>query len=54
VVVGVQVPELEVVTANEMHVRSLKPVQLSITSADVIHSFWAPALGGSGHAIPGT
>jgi len=46
-------PNLGVVTANEMHVPVAKPVQLSITSADVIHSFWAPALGGKRDAIPG-
>jgi len=28
-------------------------VQLSITSADVIHAFWAPPLGGKRDAIPG-
>src|SRR5881628_3574870 len=44
---------LGIVTANEMHVPVGKPVQLSITSADVIHSFWAPALGGKRDAIPG-
>src|SRR5713101_3552840 len=46
-------PNMGVVTANEMHVPVGKPVQLSITSADVIHSFWAPALGGKRDAIPG-
>jgi len=33
--------------------RSPSPWQLSITSADVIHSFWAPALGGKRDAPPG-
>jgi len=46
-------PELGVVTANELHLPVSRPVQLSITSADVIHSFWAPALGGKRDAIPG-
>jgi cytochrome c oxidase subunit 2 len=46
-------PSLGIVTANEMHVPVGKPVQVSITSADVIHSFWAPALGGKRDAIPG-
>src|SRR2546428_12350655 len=45
-------PNLGIVTANEMHVPVGKPVQLSITSADVIHSFWAPALGGKRDATP--
>lgn len=46
-------PNLGIVTANELHVPVDKPVQLSITSADVIHSFWAPALGGKRDATPG-
>jgi cytochrome c oxidase subunit 2 len=46
-------PDLGIVTADEMHVPVGKPVQVSITSADVIHSFWAPALGGKRDAIPG-
>lgn len=46
-------PDLGLVTANEMHVPVATPVQLSITSADVIHAFWAPALGGKRDAIPG-
>jgi cytochrome c oxidase subunit 2 len=46
-------PELGLVTANELHVPRGRAVQLSITSADVIHSFWAPPLGGKRDAIPG-
>ena len=46
-------PELHIVTANEMHIPVHRPVRVSITSADVIHSFWAPALGGKRDAIPG-
>ncbi len=46
-------PDLGLVTANEMHLPVARPVQVSITSADVIHSFWAPALGGKRDAIPG-
>ena len=46
-------PELALVTANELHVPLGRVVQLSITSADVIHSFWAPPLGGKRDAIPG-
>ncbi|PYO74106.1 MAG: cytochrome c oxidase subunit II, partial [Gemmatimonadetes bacterium] len=38
-------PDLGITTANEMHVPVGKPVQVAITSADVIHSFWAPVLG---------
>ncbi len=46
-------PELGIVTADEMHVPLGRPVQVAITSADVIHSFWAPMLGGKRDAIPG-
>jgi len=46
-------PSLGIVTANEMHVPVGKPCKVSITSADVIHSFWAPALGGKRDATPG-
>src|SRR6059036_3101111 len=45
--------ELGFVTANELHVPLGRTVQLSITSADVIHAFWAPPLGGKRDAIPG-
>ncbi len=45
--------ELALVTANELHVPLGRVVQLSITSADVFHSFWAPPLGGKRDAIPG-
>ena len=46
-------PELGLVTANELHVPLGRAVQLSLTSADVIHAFWAPPLGGKRDAIPG-
>ena len=46
-------PDLGITTANEMHVPVGQSVQVAITSADVIHSFWAPALGGKRDAIPG-
>jgi cytochrome c oxidase subunit 2 len=39
-------PDLGIVTANELHLPRGTPVELEMTSADVIHSFWAPALGG--------
>lgn len=46
-------PEAGVVTANELHVPVGRPVVLSMTSADVIHSFWAPRLGGKRDVING-
>ena len=46
-------PGLGITTANELHVPVHQPVAVSITGADVIHSFWIPALGGKRDAIPG-
>jgi cytochrome c oxidase subunit 2 len=46
-------PELGIVTANELHLPVAAPVQLEMTSADVIHSFWAPRLGGKRDVIQG-
>jgi cytochrome c oxidase subunit 2 len=40
-------------TANEIHVPVGQPVQLQLKSADVIHSLWAPSLGGKKDLIPG-
>ncbi len=42
-----------VVTANELHLPLGRPVVLAMTSADVIHSFWAPRLGGKRDLISG-
>jgi len=46
-------PDLGIVTANEMHLPLGRPVELDMTSADVIHSFWAPGLGGKRDLTPG-
>jgi cytochrome c oxidase subunit 2 len=43
-----------VTTANEMHIPVDTPVELELTSADVIHSFWVPELGGKSDMLPGT
>lgn len=40
-------------TANEIRVPVGRPVELILTSADVLHSFWVPALGGKLDMIPG-
>jgi cytochrome c oxidase subunit 2 len=42
-----------IVTANEMVIPVGKQVALSITSRDVIHSFWIPRLNGKRDAVPG-
>jgi len=46
-------PELGITTANEMHVVQGRPVGLTMTSKDVIHSFWVPKLGGKRDVMPG-
>lgn len=40
-------------TANEIHIPVGEPVAFKLTSPDVIHSFWVPALGGKTDVIPG-
>lgn len=40
-------------TENLLLVPAGRPVDIEITSADVIHSFWVPRLGGKLDAIPG-
>jgi cytochrome c oxidase subunit 2 len=46
-------PALAIRTANELHLPAGRPVALEMTSADVIHSFWAPGLGGKRDVIQG-
>jgi cytochrome c oxidase subunit II len=46
-------PSLAVQTANELHIPVGRPVLLSMTSGDVIHSFWIPELNGKKDLIPG-
>ncbi len=41
------------VTANEIRIPVGRPVLISLTSADVIHSFWVPSLAGKLDLIPG-
>lgn len=43
----------EVVTANELRLPVGVPVEFVIESADVVHSFWIPNLGGKVDMIPG-
>jgi len=40
-------------TANEIRIPVGRPVALTLTSADVIHSFWVPSLAGKVDMIPG-
>jgi cytochrome c oxidase subunit 2 len=41
------------VTANEVRIPTGRPVEFVLTTADVIHSFWVPSLGGKLDMIPG-
>ena len=46
-------PDELVISANEIHLPAGRDVVLDLTSADVIHSFWAPNLHGKRDLIPG-
>ena len=49
----VEYPELDIVTANEIHIPVGQPVLLDLRSPDVIHSFWVPQLHGKRDVVPG-
>lgn len=49
----VRYPDQQIETANEIHIPVDTPVQLKLTSGDVIHSFWVPELHGKKDLIPG-
>ena len=42
-----------VATANEIRIPVGRPVVLTLTSADVVHSFWVPSLAGKIDLVPG-
>lgn len=46
-------PSRQFTTANEIHIPVGQPVNIELHSADVIHSFWVPALAGKTDLIPG-
>ncbi len=46
-------PSKTFLTANEIHIPVGEPVEVKLRSADVIHSFWVPALAGKTDVIPG-
>lgn len=43
----------ELLTANEIHIPVGRPIRFTLTTADVIHSFWVPGLAGKLDMIPG-
>lgn len=42
------------VTANEIHIPVGRTIEVRVTSADVIHSFWVPSLAGKIDMMPGS
>lgn len=46
-------PDLNIHTANELHIPVNTTVLVDLTSLDVIHSFWVPQLSGKTDVIPG-
>lgn len=49
----VHYPDTGVRLKNELHIPAGAPVDIHLTTADVIHAFWVPRLGGKLDAIPG-
>lgn len=49
----VRYPDTGAVTANEIHIPAGETVELRVTAADVIHSFWVPEIAGKIDMIPG-
>ncbi|MCY4492301.1 MAG: cytochrome c oxidase subunit II [Acidimicrobiaceae bacterium] len=48
-----ELPRADIVTAGQMVIPTGQEVELIITSRDVIHSHWIPALNGKKDAVPG-
>jgi cytochrome c oxidase subunit II len=48
----VRYPAEGITTTDELHIPVGRPVALQLTSADVIHSFWVPALAGKMDLLP--
>lgn len=49
----VHYPDSGVTTANQLIIPAGKLIDVHVTSADVIHSFWIPRLGGKMDMVPG-
>lgn len=45
-------PELGITTANQFHLPVGRPVEIHLTSADVIHNFWIPRFSGKRYNYP--
>ncbi|CAI4152436.1 Cytochrome c oxidase polypeptide II [Alteromonas macleodii] len=46
-------PQHDIELTDEIHIPVDTPIDIHVTSADVIHGFWVPRLGGKIDAIPG-
>lgn len=49
----VSYPDTDIELRNELHIPVDTPVDIHLTTADVIHAFWVPRLGGKLDTIPG-
>lgn len=49
----VRYPDAAVTLRDEIHIPAGTPIRLTLTSADVIHSFWVPRIGQKLDMIPG-
>ncbi|WP_416398039.1 cytochrome c oxidase subunit II [Allohahella sp. A8] len=49
----VSYPNIDVTLTNELHIPAGQAVDVHLTTADVIHSFWVPRLAGKLDTIPG-
>lgn len=49
----VSYPGTDIVLENQLHIPAGAPVDLHLTSSDVVHSFWVPRLGGKMDMFPG-
>jgi cytochrome c oxidase subunit 2 len=50
---GVHYPDSGITTANDLYLPVGRPIELRLTSDNVIHSFWVPQIGGKVDVIPG-
>lgn len=46
-------PDLGITTSQDLYIPAGKKIQFDLTSADVMHAFWIPALGGKTDTNPG-
>jgi cytochrome c oxidase subunit 2 len=49
----VRYPDAAITLTNELHIPAGTPIDIHLATADVIHAFWVPRLGGKLDAIPG-